>query len=108
MTIVLRDEIAEAVNVAAQTHGMSADDFVNGLIVNQLDNSIAVLQMNRVEDILANEILPRLMNVQMNTFALRHQATNFHADILDTPERATIVAQEANDIAYDLVFGEEK
>jgi hypothetical protein len=107
MKIELNDAVSEAVQKAAADNNMSADEFVNGLIEYSFDNGLAVLQMAKVEELITQEVLPRLMNVQINQFATRHQVLNLHADISDSNERAIAIAKEANDIAHETVFGDK-
>ncbi|WP_331775019.1 hypothetical protein [Sulfurospirillum sp. 1612] len=108
MEVKLSEAVSTAVAQAAQENNMSVDEFVNGLIEYSFDNGLAVLQMSRVEAMLTNEILPRVMNLQMNQYAVRHQVMTLHADISDGPERAIAIAKEANDIGYDTVFQDDK
>ena len=108
MRIELNDEVSQAVAKVAKDNQMSVDEFVNGLIEYSFDNGLAVLQMARVEAMLTEEILPRLMDIEVNQLATRHQVMNLHADISDGPERAIAIAREANDIAHKTVFEEEE
>ena len=104
--VKLNNTVAQAVEKAANDTNMSVEEFVNGLIEYSFDNGLAVLQMARVEELLTREILPRIMNVEVNQLATRHQLMNLHADISDGAERAIAIANEANNIAYETVFGE--
>jgi len=104
MKIELNEQVSEAVSKAAEDNSMSTDEFVNGLIHHSFDNGLAILQMAKVEELLTREILPRIMKLEMNSFATRHQVLNLHADISDGPERAEAIAKEANDIGYSVVF----
>jgi len=108
MEIKLSKEVSVAVAKAARDNNMSENEFVNGLIEYSFDNGLAVLQMARVEEMLTREILPRIMNVEMNQYATRHQIMNLHADISDGAERAIAIAEEANDIGYKTVFEKDE
>ena len=108
MVVEIREDLLEAIERASSETGQSVDEFVNGLLQYSFDNGLAVLQMTRVEELLTREILPRLMTVQTSQFAIRHQITNIHADILDGPERAIAISKEASDIGHEMIFGQER
>ena len=108
MKVELNEQVSEAVVKAAEENNMSTEEFVNGLLHYSFDNGLAVLQMAKVEELLTREFLPRMMKLEMNSFATRHQILNLHADISDGPERAEAIAKEANEIGYSVVFEEEE
>lgn len=106
MEVVIKDEIVEAIEKVVAETGESVEEFVNGIITYSFDNGLAVLQMQKMEELLTREILPRIMNIESNEYAVRHQVTNIHNDILDGSERAVVIAKEASEIGEKLAFGE--
>lgn len=108
MEIKINENLREAIINASKDAGVGVDEFVNGLLEYSFDNGLAVLQMARVEELLTRELLPRLMNVQAGQFSARHQIMNIHADILDGDERAVAIAKEADEIGYEMVFGDNE
>ena len=108
MKIELNEELSKAVAAAAEENNMTAEEFVNGLVHYSFDNGLAVMQMARLESLIANEILPRILKLEVNSFATRHQILNLHADISDGPERAEAIAREANEIGYSILNEEDQ
>lgn len=108
MEVRIDETLVEAIEKMAATTGQTVEEFVNGLLEYSFDNGLAVLQMARVEELLTREILPRLMNMQSSQFAVRHQITNLHADILDGPQRAIAISKEASDIGHQMVFDNDE
>jgi len=108
MKVELNKQIADAVVKAAEENGVTVEEFVNGLLHYSFDSGLAIFHIGKVEELLAREILPRIMKLEMNSFATRHQILNLHADISDGPERAEAIAKEANEIAYSVVFEEDE
>jgi len=104
MQITIKSEIEKVLSEAAQSQQQSVDEMVNNILAFSLNTYIAVAQANKTLSVLETEVLPRLANVEIGNIAIRHQVTNFHADVLENSDRALMIAEEATNIGKKAVL----
>lgn len=99
-------ELQVALNNGAEAANMSVNDYALTMLTYSFNTSNATLAVENLSNFLVNELQHRLIEIQLNSFATRHQVTNLHADLLgDKEQRALDIATEANTLAEDAVFG---
>ena len=99
-------DLEKGLQAIAEQENRDINEVATELLSFSLDNAIATLAMRRIEYALVNEIIPSIKNIEVNTYAARHQITNVHADILENPDRAIAINSEATDLATKIVFEE--
>lgn len=104
MQILINKELEKIVNEAAQSQQQTVDEMVNNILTFSLNTYIAVAQANKTLSVLETEVLPRLANIEVGNIAIRHQVTNFHADVLENSDRALMIAEEATNIGKKTVL----
>jgi len=104
MQILINKELEKILNEAAQSQHQTVDEMVNNILVFSLNTYIAVAQANKTLSVLETEVLPRLANIEVGNIAIRHQVTNFHADVLENSDRALMIAEEATNIGKKTVL----
>ncbi len=103
------DEILQTpLREQAKKEGISVEELVNHILAFSLDTALCTITAKRIEDLLINELLPRVMNLQVNVLASRHQIINLHADIAEDEKRPAVIAKEATEIASLTVFEESE
>lgn len=99
-------ELQIALTNGAEAAGMSVNDYALIMLTYSFNTSNAILAVENLSNFLANDLMHRIMELQVNSYAVRHQVTNLHADLLgDKEQRALDIAVEANTIAEEAVFG---
>jgi len=99
-------ELQVALTNGAEAAGMSVNDYALTMLTYSFNTSNATLAVENLSNFLANDLLTRIMEIQVNGYAVRHQVTNLHADLLgDKEQRALDISVEANEIAEEAVFG---
>jgi hypothetical protein len=104
MQILINKELEKILNEAAQSQHQTVDEMVNNILTFSLNTYIAVAQANKTLSVLETEVLPRLANIEVGNIAIRHQVTNFHADVLENSDRALMIAEEATNIGKKTVL----
>lgn len=104
MQILINKELEKILNEAAQSQHQTVDEMVNNILTFSLNTYIAVAQANKTLSVLETEVLPRLANIEVGNIAIRHQVTNFHADVLENSDRALLIAEEATNIGKKTVL----
>jgi len=108
MTIQISNEdLAKGLKELADKEGVEVDQLVNDLLAFSLDNAIATLAMRRIEFQL-NDLYRVIKDIEINSYAVRHQVLNMHADILENPDRAIAINEEAGKIGHQMAFEEEE
>ena len=98
-----------ALTNGAEAAGMSVNDYALTMLTYSFNTSNATLAVENLSNFLANDLMHRVMELQINSYAVRHQVTNLHADLLgDKEQRALDIAAEANTIAELTVFGNDE
>lgn len=107
MEIILNisDENAKILEEGAKVSGIDIKSFTENLIKVSINQTIAATQMAILLELLQNEVLPRLINVEIGSVATRHQVTNLHCDILEDADRGLAIADEATAIARNIILG---
>lgn len=109
MNITIKnEEIAKTIEALAQEQDKSAEEVAEELLGYAVGDGLAVLLMKRIEYALIDEIIPKIDAAVVNSFAMRHQVLNMHADILQSPERAEAISKQASEIGHELVFGKDE
>lgn len=99
-------ELQVALTNGAEAANMSINDYALTMLTYSFNTSNATLAVENLSNFLINELHQRLIEIQINSYATRHQVTNLHADLLgDKEQRALDIAAEANILAEDAVFG---
>lgn len=94
-----------ALTNGAEAANMSVNDYALTMLVYSFNTSNATLAVENLSNYLVNELHQRLIEIQINSYAVRHQITNLHADLLgDKEQRALDIAAEANILAEQAVF----
>jgi len=106
MEIKINEVLQAQLKEQAEKEGISVEELVNHILAFSIDTALCTITAKRVEDLLINEILPRIMNLQVNVLANRHQVLNLHADIAEDQTRPSAIAKEATEIASATVFDE--
>lgn len=89
----------------AEAANMSVNNYALTMLVYSFNTSNATLAVENLSNYLVNELQQRLIEIQINSYAVRHQVTNLHADLLgDKEQRALDIAAEANILAEKAVF----
>ena len=108
MTIEIKnEEIIKVIEALAQEQEKSANEVIEELLGYAVNNGLTVLLMKRIEYALIDEIIPKIDAAVVNSFAVRHQVMNMHADILQNPERAEAISKQASEIGHEIVFGSQ-
>lgn len=95
-----------ALTNGSEAAGMSVNDYALTMLTYSFNTSNATLAVENLSNFIANDLMSRIMELQINSYAVRHQVTNLHADLLgDKEQRALDIAVEANIIAEEAVFG---
>ena len=102
---IKNDELVKAIEALAQEQDKSAEEVAEELLGYAVGDGLAVLLMKRIEYAIIDEIIPKIDAAVVNSFAVRHQVLNMHADILQSPERAEAISKQASEIAQEIVFG---
>ncbi|WOE70131.1 hypothetical protein RZR97_00785 [Hydrogenimonas thermophila] len=98
-------EMVKHLKKLAEEEGVDVNELVTDLLAFSMDHAIATLAMRRIEYALINEIIPSIKSAEVNIFAARNQITNMHADILEDPDRALAISEEAGKIGEEVAFG---
>jgi len=102
-------ELQKALKIGAEQANMDINDYALTMLTYSFNTSSAILTTEKLIGILEGDFLERLMTIQMNSFATRHQITNLHADLLgDNEQRALDIAAEANEIAEQSLNDDEE
>lgn len=97
-----------AIKDGAEAAGMDETEFVMNLLNYSFNTSAALLAVEQLTNIVNGELMERVIQNQLNTYAMRHQITNLHADLLgENDERALEIAAEANVLAEQAVFEDD-
>jgi len=99
MEIKIDKTLQPAIEEQAKMEGITPEELVNHILAFSLDTALCTISAKRIEALLIEEILPRLINVQTNTLAARHQILNLHADIAKDRNRAVVIAKDATEAA---------
>jgi len=102
------EELVKALENVAENEGKDVNEIAEELLGFSIDNAIATLAMRRLEFAIVDTMIPILKDIQVNTYAARHQVTNMHADILEEPERAIKISEEATTIGQKIAFEDEE
>ncbi len=98
-----------AIKDGAAAAGMHETEFVENLLNYSFNTSAALLAVDQLTNLVNGELMERMMQTQLNTYAMRHQITNLHADLLgEKDERALEIAAEANVLAEKAIFDSEE
>jgi len=104
---IKNDELVKAIEALAQEQDKSTEEVATELLSYAVGDGMTVLLMKRIEYAIIDEIIPKIDAAVVNSFAMRHQVLNMHADILQSPERAEVISKQASEIAQEIVFGSE-
>lgn len=89
----------------AEAANMSVNDYALTMLTYSFNTNNATLAVENLSNYLVNELHQRIVEIQINSYATRHQVTNLHADLLgDKEQRALDIAAEANILAERAVF----
>jgi len=102
-------EFQEALTTGAEVAGLSINDYARTMLEYSFNSSQAMLGVQQVAGFLQTTILQKLEEIQINSYASRHQITNLHADLLgENEQRALDIATEANELANNTLYGVEE
>ncbi len=109
MNVEIRDEeLIKAIEALAEEQGKDINETAEELLTFAVNNGLSVLLLKRLEYAIVEEIIPKIDTALVNTYAIRHQVLNMHADILQSPERAEAINQAAGEIGQEIVFANEE
>ncbi len=76
-------DLQVALTTGAEAAGMEVNEFAKTMLSYSFNTSQAMLGVQQVATFLEGTLLQKLTEIQINSYALRHQVTNLHADLLD-------------------------
>ncbi len=95
-------DLQVALTTGAEAAGMEVNEFAKTMLFYSYNTSQAMLGVQQMATFLEGTLLQKLTEIQINSYALRHQVTNLHADLLGEHEqRALDIAVEANELASE-------
>jgi hypothetical protein len=95
-------DLQVALTTGAEAAGMEVNEFAKTMLSYSFNTSQAMLGVQQAATFLEGTLLQKLTEIQINSYALRHQVTNLHADLLGEHEqRALDIAVEANELASE-------
>ena len=105
---IKNEEIVKVINALAEEQDKSVNEVIEELLSYAVNDGLTVLLMKRIEFAIIDEIIPKIDAAVVNSFAVRHQVLNMHADILQNPERAEAISKQASEIGHEIVFGSQE
>lgn len=98
-------DLQVALTQGAEAAGMSVNEYAKVMLEYSFNSAQAMLGVQQMAQFLETTILQKLEEIQINSYATRHQITNLHADLLgDQEQRALDIATEANILATEAVY----
>lgn len=88
----------------AQNAGLSVNEYATTMFLYSFNSAQAVYATEHLISLLQGPFLEKMTEIQINSYAVRHQITNLHADLLgDNEQRALDIATEANELAIQSI-----
>jgi len=103
------EDLQLGIKNGAEAAKMSIEDFTAQILEYSFNTSISTMAVDRLASILDGEFMERLIQIQINSYATRHQITNLHADLLgENEDRALEIAAEANSLAENAIYCDDE